>query len=662
MFAVSAAGVEERGTLCFVAKDMAPKCAAVEGTKMTIAAADADRSFVWTSADGKRVVAGIAPAKTDSVTLAGDDYRDVTLALSGDRQRGWPADVKVTLADRSKRQWEWTVPRKQVSTLATIAVPKGRYLFMFSADHHAPSVREATVEKDTSLRAVNLIAAPVIAAKIVNPKNEPILGATMSAGKRVLATSDEQGNARAEITEFIPIDTMTIEKPGYGARVVQVTMVQGEANLGTIQLSTGRTLKLQIDRPDSMPVTVRVVRKNDFKYEHTPVASRSLAVDEKTLELSDVGAATYYVEVAGKEPLEKMVAEVVVKDDDVEKTIKVEPFRLEGTVRVGDDPVAGKISISEHSHTIRAEVPVDASGHFSGSMWQHGKVTAFVQGGPIQPGEPVESPELGADPSTWTISFPKRFIAGRVVDGDTKEPVANASIDFFRSSAGRQFYSSVKADGEGRFSVAAPTAGTYELRVKRPEYAPGKLVVEIAEKDPGVQRDIVLWRGFAVPITAVNSLGLPIASATVVEGVLSDGHNPEYLYKTDETGTLNLRVVPGQHRTLFILPREGSFGIARVVAPNSSEDVRLVSVVVPPPAGTLRVILPPLKERRTIVLRFNGEEVPGSVWQRLPPAGFKGGLVINRLPAGTYEIVVERVGSKTVGISEGIVEVDLTAK
>ena len=54
MFAASA--VADRGTLCFVEKNVAPKCQTTEGESIAIAAADADRFALEHYAPGFREV------------------------------------------------------------------------------------------------------------------------------------------------------------------------------------------------------------------------------------------------------------------------------------------------------------------------------------------------------------------------------------------------------------------------------------------------------------------------------------------------------------------------------------------------------------------------------------------------------------------------------
>lgn len=665
MFALSATA--DRGTLCFVEKKAASQCQSVDGATIAIAPADAERPFAWTSADGKRVVAGIAPAKAETVKLAGDEYRDVTLAVSGDKQRGWPLDVRITMLDRTKHEWGWVIPRKQIANLAVIAVPPGAYQLSFAAEHHQMALRRIVVEKNTSLREVALLPLPMVSAKIVSSKNEPIAGATIvTEKKRVIATSDEQGNARGELIDPVPDAVVMIEKAGYGMKIMPLDLVAGDANLGTIQLGPGHKLALRIKRPDGTAVSVRIARKNETKYEHAPIASRNLAANEETLSLDDAGPGTYYVEVAGKEPLEHMTDTIEVKEDDVERTILVEPFKLEGTVRMGEDPLSGRISVQDRDHMIRTEVAVDAAGHFGGSMWQHGIVSGFVSGPQLQAGEPVDSPELGADPSVWTIAFPKRFITGAVMDADTHQPIAGAPIGLFVTGKG-QFYSSIKADADGRFSIAATKAGTYELKFTPQSYVPSKIVVEVADTDVSMQRDVALSHGLLMTVQVTTAAGAPVTGAQVVEGLLSDGHNPEFMYSTDGSGTMTLRVLPGQRRTLFVLPQGGSFAIAHVVAPSSAEDAKPLRIVIPPPVASLRVKIAGGKPPMAFGMRFNGEEVPPSAWMRLPHNP-ENGMELQQLPAGTYEIwpadwrTREPKGpSKTVGISGGLVEVDLAA-
>src|SRR5579872_3255941 len=101
--------VSVKGILCFVAPKHESDCRPVDGKSMTVAAADAERTFVWSKSDGKQVVIGVLPPKSERVDLTDKSLRDVTLTLQGDKLHGWPEDVQLHVTDANKKEWTWSI-------------------------------------------------------------------------------------------------------------------------------------------------------------------------------------------------------------------------------------------------------------------------------------------------------------------------------------------------------------------------------------------------------------------------------------------------------------------------------------------------------------------------------------------------------------------------
>ena len=176
-------------------------------------------------------------------------------------------------------------------------------------------------------------------------------------------------------------------------------------------------------------------------------------------------------------------------------------------------------------------------------------------------------------------------------------------------------------------------------------YMPTTMRVHISAADTVRTVDLPLERGITVLVSIATPTGEPIARATVIDG-LGDGINPDHLYTSDGAGQLALRLRPSDTRTLYILPREGSFAIADVAAANAADGVR---IIVPPPAGEIRVratdggkpvrgVLP--------LFRWNGRLLPPPVPRFFPfadrySAGIwtdeNGSADFTSMPAGVYE-------------------------
>lgn len=665
------------GTLCFVSKEK-PKCSNAEGPKIAIEPADAERTFVWSSSDGKSIVFGVAAPKSASINLEDESLRNVTLSLRGDQRRGWPQDVRLLLSDAKKHVWPFEIPSKRVVSLAAIRVPAGMYNLTLTADRHMKQRRRIDAQRDLALKEVVLRPLPSVKGRVVSPKDEPVPAAeVLLPDGKVLAHVNEQGAFDAEIAEEaegpgkdpFPVNVI-VRAPGFGAKFVPLNPGNPENDLGTIHLGAAHKLTLNVKRPagEHFPVTVIVERQLDSRIvRRLVVASQQLAADQESVTIGDLGEAAYEVTLRGKEPLEDLTLKVDVKEGDVAKEVKIEPYRLDIYATLGKEPLRnGNIDFGRGGDSL----PLDVEGHLGGMAWQHGTRRGFVNAKQIAPGMPISSPDLGADPSRWDIAIPARFIAGRVIDADSKQPVGNARIDFQRASTNSRFYSSTTSEADGSYSVLAATAGTYELTIQRPGFVPFEAKFEIAEDGPGVQQDLLLQHGLPVVIEAQWASGAAVAGAPVIEGVASDGYNPRRFYGTDANGRLTLQVAKDENRTLVLLPREGSFAIVHINTPVA--DAPPMRVVVPAPAGTLTVRIVDADGKPAaaeIGMRFNGETLPNSAVMRLPRPegrGERGVVQMIQMPAGTYEVwplggkLFQPVGApKPVGLSTGDAAVEL---
>jgi hypothetical protein len=658
----------QAGTLCFVAPKEKPKCSSADGPKVAIAPADVERTFVWSSSDGKNVVAGVAAAKSESIDLADKSLKTVTLSVRGSKLRGWPADLRVMLAGPNKRAWGWEIAAKRVESLATLRVAPAAYTLMLSADRHLVERRRVDAQNEVALKEIVLKPVPAAHGRVVSAKEEAISSATIALPNGdVIANTNEQGGFEVELKEPLP-ENLVVRAPGYGTKFVPLQTANAEQDLGAIKLETGRKLTLRIERPvgESFPVKVLVERNLVSRFvRKATVAERTLEGDADTVVIPDLGATEYEVTLRGQEPLERVKLRVAVEESDVEKTVKIEPFRVDIYAKLGNEPLHdAKISMQMD------ELQLDEQGHAGGIAWQHGRWSGFLNSKLIGGGQFVNSPDLGTDPSRWDISLPARFIKGRVVDADTKEPIRALQMRLQMTYKDGHSYTSISTDAEGRFSVLAAMAGTYELTIQPPDYVPRTEKFEIADDSVTIEKDILVEHGNQVTIEAQWANGAAVASAAAYEGVASDGYNPARSYQLDGAGRLKIAVGKNERRTIFILPREGSFGVAHLDASSST-----VRVVVPPPAGALTIHFVDDSGKPTGAaagLTFNGERLPYSVAGRLPQPPGRGafGVVqLLQLPAGTYQVQpllgrnFEPAGPpKTVGLSVGEATVEIAVR
>ncbi len=634
----------EKGTLCVLHKND-QECTATEGLTVPVVPAETSRAFAWASADGSRLLLGTIAAKASTVSLDEKSRSKVTLAIAGDRKRGWPLDARLTFAAK-EQEWVFPLSTKVVPKLRSIRVPPASYLMTIAAEHHLVAKRTLNAKKDIALGEIALKPLPLISGLVVSMKDEPIAGVQIvRPDGKIQTTTNEQGQFRTELAEPIP-DEVVVTQAHFASVLLPLVNVSGEADLGTIHLGTGFKLTLRLVRPDveNLPLRVRLLRETPEKNEPSPIAQRELPERDDQISFPDLSAGKYVVVIEGKETLQRLSKEFEMKDTDREEEIRIAPFRLDGSVRIGEEPLrgGGNLDLRGPAHAWRVNVSIDDSGRFGGSMWQHGILIGFLNAADTN--ELVFSPQLGTDPSAWDIQFHRRYIRGRIFDEETNQSVEQPSLKLQVVSGDSQSNSVLPIEPDGRYSILAVRAGTYELRAEAPEHVPAKATVSVAAEDStDRQIDFPLARGFQQVVEFVWPSGQPVADAPVLEGIASDGYgiNAERTYTTDGAGRLTLNLRRGEVKTIYILPRDGSFGIAHVVATESS-DANPLRLIVPAPAGALRAEMRDADDKplpAMLIFRFNGELIPQPVilhltgqYENSPT------LRVLNLPAGAYEI------------------------
>ncbi len=631
----------EKGTLCILEKNE-QRCSPAEGKTLTIAAAETARPFIWSSADGTRVLLGIIEPKVSVISIDERELSQVTLAVHGHPRRGWPVTTHLTLTAKGQ-EWAFSLSAAVVGKLRTIGVPAGSYRMSIAAEHHITDKRTFNAVKSIAVGEIALKPLPVISGRVLNMKEEPIAGAQLlrSDGK-VQAIADEQGQFRTELAEPLP-DEILVTQARFASMLIPLGNLSGDIDLGSIHLGAGMKLTLRLIRPDveNMSLRVRLLRENPTKYEPTLIAERAPLEKEDQISFPDLSAGAYVVLVEGKDRLQRLSKRLEIKESDVEGEIRIAPFRLDGSVRIGQEPLrGGTIELQDAAHSWRESVAIDDGGRFGGSMWQSGKVAGFVNAPSIH--ELVRSPELGSDPSVWDVVFKSRYIRGRIYEDDTNQPVSQPSLRLQITSGESQSNSALTVQPDGGYSILAVKTGTYELRVEAPDHVPAKATVNVAAEDSADRQiDFPLARGVQQVLELRWPSGEAVAGAAVLEGIASDGYNPERTYSADGTGRLTLNLRRGEVKTLYILPREGSFTVAHVVAPEKA-DASALTVVVPAPGAALRAEMRDANDKvipAMLLFRFNGELIPPPVIMRLTGQFESTAMLhVGNLPAGAYEL------------------------
>lgn len=620
-------------------------------------AAEPQKGTVWPSKDGTTFVLGSPAATVTTIDEEAKDSRNVTVTVRGAAHSGWPLETRFAVFQARDRVWRWSVPAKLAGNKITIRLPHGSYLLEVAAEHHKPDRQPLNI-KDADLppREIALAPLPVVTGRVVTMKKDeqvPLAGAQIARiDGKVLASTNDQGLFRAEIDAPRPQENIVVMAPGFGNRIVPLQAVSNETDVGTIKMSAGVKLTLHVDRPESLKSKTLQVRLDEHtpkQYENTKIASHELKGGDDELTFSDLSKGEYLVVISGDGPLERLSTTVAVDAEDVSRDIRISPFQLAGSVHLGSEPLReGKVGIQNGQHTWNADLPIDAEGHFGGTMWQREDVGGWVESKATGSMPVDEHPTLSGDPAVWDIHFERRMITGRVFDETTKQPIEHSAMQLQleakkppapgRSQMSR-LYSGVKIEDDGSYSILAMHDGTYDLLVRAPGHVDVKQTVEMNQDDASKIVDFPLSAGVEQSVEFVWPNGEPVRNSSLIEGVARDGFNPGAMFRTDEAGVLKVRMKRDDSRTLFIMPSQGSFAAVHLVG---SAEPKPMRVVVPFPTASLTVNMVGPDQKPVpakLLMRFNGEWVPYSVVTRLQTTFMAGPkLVLPHLPAGAYEL------------------------
>jgi hypothetical protein len=637
-----------RGSLCF---SDAEQCHTWAGDDIEVPPEDAVRRYVWMSEDHRTLIVGELPAGGTSIDLdaAGKSAREMTLVVRGHSNRGWPADIRFRLAESKDKSWSWTIPAQSTEREIRIYSPAGEHRLMLTAPRHRTEGRTLRAEKKLALGTIELRPLSAVSGKVTQTVEERVTavhGAQLFlADGTAAATTDEQGQFRFELSEF-GTKEIVVAAPGLGSRAIPLERLEAENDLGVIHLERGVTLTLLVDRDDDIgnaKLGIRLLRKHPDRHEPSVVARAELAAGEDKTSFADLAPGEYRLLIEGADVLQRMAVPLAIETIDLEETIAIRPFELRGNVRFGEEALReGEVEISPLGlgPTWRSRLEIDSEGQFGGVLWQTGRFSGFVfsteTGGGILH---ADSPELGADPSEWTLSFKKRSIHGRILDSQTGAPAKDVDFGLKTTTQSGRGHSSVKVTPEGQYEISAWEDGLYDLIVTAPDYLPVTKTIELSDADGTRKLDIPLDSGSNVTMEFFWASGARIVSPHIFEGVARDGYNPERIHRTDASGKLTLSVRGETPRVLYVAPQEGSFAVVRV-SPNRSSNDRPLRVEVPEPAGSLRLTMKHVQEASIpgiVMMRYNGEWLPYPLSGRFRSDA--GGVAqFLRLPAGAYEL------------------------
>lgn len=281
-------------------------------------------------------------------------------------------------------------------------------------------------------------------------------------------------------------------------------------------------------------------------------------------------------------------------------------------------------------------------------------------------------PGAAAAPRTFRMG-PEMVLRGKVMDGDSGAPVADALVQAVRNPEDQVDVSSSRTGEDGSFSLGGLESRRYALRISKFGWTPALHKTQVTA--PGARVQIKLARATAIRGIVRDSEGNPEPSATIA-AVLADvpgAPNPPIFWASDSRGQFAQdRFAPG---TYYLWARRGDMLVyppEKIEVESGSEaavdlhmthkGARVTGQVVASPgsrlSSDLRVVLvsrpPSLAFPRPAVGRLDGEGrfnlvgvLPGRYEIRIRDAGR-----VTSVTGGPTEVEVPIDPATTVSVKE----------
>lgn len=588
----------------------------------------------------------------DSLTF-GTAARTVAVRFSalGARFSKLPVRIAVEVADDNL---SYTMTARETQQLTTIVVPRDARSITVSADRHHGRELKLAEHRPGTTWDVALERKPAFTGRVVDAAGLPVADAVIvTPEQKTVAATGPSGVIDTDWEEAPP-PFVTIDAPAFASRRATVTRDGADLSIGLVELLRGGTIALRIESEEpreNLDVTVK--RKRDDRPGSYAVRRVKAAAGVTSIDAIDPGE--YIVEVAGSEPLQRLAADVTVRNGETTAaTVEIRPIRLEIRARLGSAPVVqAPVRVTSAEFEWKAELATDDDGAARGELWQDGRYHCAVQ----TPAKGVYS-EWKAIPAkeefVWDIALPERTVRARVVDANTRKPVSAATVWLQTRRPGRSTQAKGATDERGEYSFGVVDAGAQSVTATADGYLPSSSVhFRLEETDSEREAIVELLPGREVQVAVRYGNGAPAALVTAVAVVDQQIHDRA---QTDHNGRATLTVPPSGSCLVVATTATGSFATLRLRPDYRSADT--LTIVLPPADGSLRLRVQDHAGAPVagiaFLYRFQGELLPPGL---MPPphplsltTSFDGSVVLPAVPTGSYEIWPYRAAAEAQAI------------
>ncbi|MBK9375627.1 MAG: carboxypeptidase regulatory-like domain-containing protein [Holophagales bacterium] len=326
---------------------------------------------------------------------------------------------------------------------------------------------------------------------------------------------------------------------------------------------------------------------------------------------------------------------------------------LAGRVTRGGQPVAeARVFVGGGRGSSSGSARTDESGSYRIEGITPGDYTVNVQGAPGSGGRTV-SKELRIDgEASLDVDLPMARLFGVVVDGSTKQPLADARITAALDGTPSARPGFATSDSNGRFFVDDVEPGAYKLTLRRSGYQEASDNASATE-DGGDAGTIEMTRGEGLEVRVRDGIyQIPLRSANVrvKDGAGANVTSTWLSLDGDGKGEIS-SLRPGRYSLVV-----GSNGYATqvlegVVVPGAPLPVALT------PGGSVEILPGEASRAKGSATLRNalGQPHPYRSWGNeghvtLPAAGTE---LLENLAPGSYTLAVEGVAPKAFTVTEG---------
>ncbi len=585
----------------------------------------------------------IAPNQSKIVI---DDKPAGLLSIGGSADRGWPAATTITIRN-GKDSWKFTIPRDAVSSLREIAAPAGTYDLHIEAPRHLPLDRRAqklSHEKPVQLGRYELKPVPMLRGRFVDREGNAVADVSITTPAGVpLASSDPAGLVREELKDALP-PRLFVRRNGFGHRNIDVTRTDADYDLGTVTLSPGSTLTLNIDRNGyDGALTASLIRPGEHTIgQRTTFETATAKPGAKVIELRDIEARDYVLILRGEGPLQIMREDIKVGErDNQTKDIRLNGPTVTAFVHQGSTPSKGtNVDLNGPNGEWTSSITTDTEGRFRTQAWNEGHVGIGIVRSPSV--RYNTSAQIGTIDTEWNIDIPDRTIHGIVVDKETNAPVPEKYVSLRTVrllSSGGGGLRSVSVGDDATFTIEVVEPGRYEITVQDPAYLDNTVGFDVKPEDHQHEVRIELVHGRNVQVKIVNAEGAPVANALVIaKRTLKDAPRT---WISDATGTATIVFRGDDPLPVWVVSPADGFAFV-TVSPDAKPEAH--QIVLPPATATV-VIHAHHQDgspspHSHIFLAYNGALMPDDVRNSFPYerliTGSDGTTILTHMPAGEY--------------------------